>query len=151
MKFAVISVKNQGLYFVVHDIVYSFDGDSGSIGSPYLNFSFRTRIVCSKSFGIKLLAQFAFKRQAFKVATPPQECFSLTAFISHMKAFPKKGSISTNFYKKKGPKVEIDTGTPFFAFPCSSTIYGAGEKNPYFFEPLEDRSSRPLGETDFPL
>ena len=44
-------------------VVFSSDGDSGSIESPYLNLSFRTRIACSKSFEIKLLAQFPFKRQ----------------------------------------------------------------------------------------
>ena len=52
-------------------VVFSFDGDSGSIESPYLNLSFRTRAACSKSFGIKLLAQFPFKRHGFEVATPP--------------------------------------------------------------------------------
>ena len=55
--------------------------------------------------------------------------------------------------------VEIGPGPPFFAFPCSSTIYGAGEKNPRFFDffsyfwgHFEDRSSRdPVGKTKFPL
>ena len=66
-------------------VVFSSDGDSGSIESPYLNLSFRTRIDCSKSFGIKLLAQFPFKRQANEIWSspylPPQESLSLTTFI----------------------------------------------------------------------
>ena len=36
-------------------VVFSSDGDSGSIESPYSNLSFRTRIACSKSFEIKVL------------------------------------------------------------------------------------------------
>ena len=53
--------------------------------------------------------------------------------------------------------MEIGPGPPFFAFPCSSTVYGAGEKNPRFFEffsyfcgHFENRSSRaPVGKTKF--
>ena len=45
----------------------SFDGDSGSIGRPCLNLCFRTRVACSKSFRIKLIAQFPLKRPLFKV------------------------------------------------------------------------------------
>ena len=48
-------------------VVFSSDGDSGSIESPFFNLSFRTRIACSKSFEIKLLVQFPFKRHGNEV------------------------------------------------------------------------------------
>ena len=44
------------------DLVVFTDDDPGSIESSYSNVSFRTRVACSKSFGIKLLAQFPFTR-----------------------------------------------------------------------------------------
>ena len=53
-----------GLGFLV---VFSSDGDSGSIERPFLNLFFRTRVACSKSFEIKLLAQFPFKRHGKEV------------------------------------------------------------------------------------
>ena len=56
--------RKSGFGFLV---VFSSDGDSGSIESPYSNLSFRTRIACSKSFEIKLLAQFPFKRHGKEV------------------------------------------------------------------------------------
>ena len=67
--------------------------------------------------------------------------------------------ISTHFYKKQCPKVEIGPGAWFFAFPSGSTMCGAGGKNPrffeffpYFFGNFENRSSRtPVGKSKFPL
>ena len=66
-----------------------------------------------------------------------------------MKGFPKKGSISTYFYKILGAAREIGTTAGFFAFPASSTMYGAGEKKSgffefffYFFGNFENRRSR---------
>lgn len=66
-----------------------------------------------------------------------------------MKASPKKGCLSTYFYKNRCPKALLDTTTVFFAFPASPTMYGAGGKNmrffyffSYFFGHFENRSSR---------
>ena len=51
-----------------------------------------------------------------------------------MKASPKKGSLSTYFYKNQGPHRLRDTMTVFLAFPASPTMYGSGEKIRDFFE-----------------
>ena len=61
-----VSVQKSGFQ---RSVAFSFDGDSGSIGSSYLNLSFRTRIACSKSFRTKLIAQFPMKRQANQVCS----------------------------------------------------------------------------------
>ena len=56
----------------------------------------------------------------------------LPAF-STWRALQQKGSISTLFYKKWCPTVEIGPGAWLFAFHGSSTIYGAGEKKSAIF------------------
>ena len=76
-----------------------------------------------------------------------------------MNCSPKKPHNQGVFAFKMGAKGAFGRGDPFFAFSCSSTIYGAGEKNPrffdffsYFFGHFENRSSRaPLGKSKFPL
>ena len=59
-----VSVQKSGFQ---HSAAFKFDDDYGSIERPNLNLSFRTRVACSKSFEIKSIALFPFKRQCSKV------------------------------------------------------------------------------------
>ena len=69
--------------------------------------------------------------------------------------FPSRFRKLPTCFRKLPTAVEIAAVVPFFAFYPSATMYGAGEKNPrffdffsYFFQPLENsRSRNPLGKT----